>query len=124
MACEVNAIDSAEISATLPDVDDLVWFVLPDGSVVFRKWSTLIQTLNADDIEFQIGVTVGAPAVDTFTYTNAALIGKRIRLFREGAKQSTLGSDPLQRYSFDSLTGTITVNAAWGDEERVSIEQY
>jgi hypothetical protein len=125
MACEQNAVDSAAIVTSLPGANELVWFTdALTGLTVFRRWSTMLQSLGATDIEFQIGVTGGAPVAGAFTYTNAALIGKRIRLFRDELKQHTIGDSTMRKYSFDDTTGLITVNVAWADLERVSIEQY
>lgn len=124
MPCEVNAIDSAVVSATQPGIDDLVWFVLPDGSVVFRKWSTLLQAATPDDAEYEVGVTSGAPVAGEFTWTKPAWIGKRIRLFRSGALQNRAGGAGVQKYSFDFTTGAITVNVAWDANEIITIQQY
>lgn len=124
MACEQNALDSAPVSATMPDPDDLVWFILPSGDVVFRKWANMVQNLAADDIDEQVGVTAGAPAVGTFNWVVPSIGTKRFRLLREGVKQYTLGDSTEQKFSYDSASTTITVNVEWGDRERVSIEFY
>jgi hypothetical protein len=123
MPCEVNAIDSAVLSAALPGPNDMVWFTRPDGTTVFIKWATLMTAMSPDDTEYEVGVTAGAPAAGAFTWTNAAWIGKRIRLYRSGTLQARIASAAM-RYSFDPLTGQIVSTVAFDAGEILTIQQY
>lgn len=122
--CDKNILD-IPVSPSIPAPTDVVMFTLQDGTTVLRTWASVLQLLSLPaDIEFQIGITSGAPAVGTFTYTNSALIGKKVRLYREGRKMPTLGDSTTSKYSFNSATGTVTVNDPWGDQEIINIEPY
>ncbi len=123
MACEQNILD-IPLNASLIDPDEVVIFTLPDGTSVLRKWSVILGAITPADIEFQVGVTPGAPSDGDPTYTNAALIGKRVRVFRQFLKQTTLVIAGGYGYSFNNVAGTITPSPAFSDEEVWSIEIY
>lgn len=122
-ACDKNVLDHP-LNASLIDPDEVVIFTLPDGTSVLRTWSVILGSFVPADIEFQVGVTVGAPSDGDPTYTNAALIGKRVRVFRQFVKQPTLVMAGNTYYSFNNVSGTITPNPAFSDEEHWSIETY
>ena len=73
-----------------------------------------------DDIEF----IIASPLSGASTYQNDLLIDKKIRLNRVGVKQFTTSVNQNWYWSFDSVTGTITVNPTWVLDEQVSIEVY
>lgn len=123
MACEQNILD-IPLNSSLIDPNEVVIFTLPDGTSVLRKWSVILGAITPADIEFQVGVTVGAPSDGDPTYTNAALIGKRIRVFRQFLKQSTLVVSGGYSYSFNNTTGAITPTPAFAADEVWQIEIY
>ena len=123
MACEQNILD-IPLNSSLIDPNEVVIFTLPDGTSVTRKWSVILGNFLPADIEFQVGVTGGAPGDGATSYTNTALIGKRIRVFRQGLKQSTVNVTNGYSYSFNNVTGTITPNPAFTLEEVWCIEVY
>jgi hypothetical protein len=108
----------------LIDPNEVVIFTLPDGTSVIRKWSVILNSFVPADIEFKVGVTVGAPSDGDPSYTNAALIGKRVRVFRQFLKQSTITDPNGYSYSFNNVTGTITPTPAFAGGEIWSIETY
>jgi|GEM_PF-5870455 len=73
-----------------------------------------------DDIDFQ----VSGDLVGKTVYQDDRLKGKKVRLVREGLKQHIQQTEGSWYWSFNSATGTITVNPAWYDKERVKIEIY
>jgi hypothetical protein len=121
--CEQNILDIA-LDPSLINPDEVVIFTKPDGTSVLRKWSVILGAITPADIEFQVGVTPGAPSDGDPTYTNAALIGKRVRVFRHFLKQTTLAISGGYSYSFNNVTGTITPSPAFGIDEVWSIEIY
>lgn len=123
MPCEQNILDLS-LNSSLIDPNEVVIFTLPDGTSVLRKWSVILGAITPADIEFQVGVTPGAPSDGDPTYTNAALIGKRIRVFRQFLKQTVLPVTNGYSYSFDNSTGVLTPSPAFADGEIWSIEIY
>lgn len=121
--CEESVLD-IPLNSSLPDPNEVIIFTFPDGTSVIRKWSVISGAITPPDIEFQVGVTPGFPSDGDTEYTNEALIGKRVRVFRQFQKQTTLSIVGGYYYSFNSVTGTIVPSPAFGDEEVWSIEIY
>lgn len=87
-----------------------------------KTWSSAFNSslYFMDDIDFQVtGDLVGKT-----TFQDDRLKGKKVRLIREGLTQHTQQTEGNWFWSFASDTGTITVNPAWYDTERVKIEIY
>lgn len=79
-----------------------------------------------DDIEFQIGVTLGPsiPLPGTTTYTNIVLANRDIRVIRNGLDQSLIGFPGGEGFTAPNGVGTFTVAPPWVDQEYVRIEIY
>lgn len=121
--CELPILD-IPLSSAVPSDNAVIMITEPDGTTTIRRWSVLKQALAPSDIEFQVGVTPGFPSDGDTTYTNAALIGKRVRVFRQHLKMTTIAVAGTYSYSFNNVTGTITPTPAFADEEIWSIEIY
>jgi hypothetical protein len=90
-----------------------------------HTWASI--TDKPDDIDFQIDGPpingVDSPTGGTSTYTNPALVGKTIRLFRmNGSKRTNIGFPLGDGYTQPNASGTISVVPAWEQFEIVSIE--
>ena len=120
--CEKNILE-IPLNSALPGSDDVVIFTAPDGTSVLRRWSVILNAFSPQDIEFQVGVTVGAPSDGATSYTNTSLIGKRVRVFRQFLKQPQFNAGGYW-YSFNSVTGTITPSPAFMQDEVWQIEIY
>jgi hypothetical protein len=77
-----------------------------------------------NDRNYTVGVTEGAPIAGQTTFQHNDFTNRKIRLVREGLKQHPDNIDNNAYWSFVSGTGTITVNPAWIDRERISIEIF
>lgn len=121
--CEENILD-IPLNSGLPDPNDVVIFTMPDGTSVIRKWSVIIGSITPADIEFQVGVTPGFPSDGDTVYQNDALKNKRVRVYRQFLKQTTLTIAGGYNYSFNSSTGEITPAPAFSTDEVWSIEIY
>lgn len=102
MACELNVLD-IPVSASAPGADDYVVFTLPDGSSVIRKWSNIMASSIPDDIDTIVTASGGTINNGDTNKTFFQLVGKRIRLVRNGIPQSVAKGE----YSFNSATGNV-----------------
>lgn len=127
--CEKNILE-IPLNNSLPGSNDVVIFTAPDGTSVIRKWSVILGAITPADIEFQIGATpvvvdgVTIPGDGDTVYTNTALIGKRVRVFRQFLKQTTLTIAGSYKYNFNSVTGEVIPSPAFAIDEVWSIEIY
>jgi hypothetical protein len=121
--CEKNAIDSAPLSASFPGPDDMVWFILPDETVVFRKWSTISAGIVPPDEEY----SVVASGTNTNQVVNANaqvflthFIGRRLRVYRGSVPQSVLAG----QYTWNQATGELNVTPAPSTGEIFLFQAY
>lgn len=121
--CEKNILE-LPVSASIPSNTDVVIFTLADGTSVIRTWATILGGIIPNDIALKVDAGGSNPVAGDTTYTNTALIGKRIRLFRQGLKQGTTDPGGGYYYSFNNSTGTITPSPAFQADEVFSIEIY
>jgi hypothetical protein len=120
--CEKNVLE-IPLSPTLPDSDDVVIFTLPDGTSVLRTWSVIMGGIVPPDKE----IVVTASGGDINNGDNAKifsdLIGRRIRLFRNLMKESTINRGG-SYYSFNSATGQVSWVPDASTDELFQIECY
>ncbi len=124
--CQKNAIDSAQLTPSLPDIDDLVWFILPDGTAVFRKWSTILAGLVNDDEEHVViaaGSNVNNIINGESQFFLPNFINRRVRLIRAGQLQSR---NPIagSYYTFTPQTAEFTVVPAPSTNEVFQFQAY
>jgi hypothetical protein len=122
-SCEKNILDAAEVTPTLPDSDDLVLFTLPDGTSVFRAWSTINAGLVPPDEEIVVTASGGIINHGDSAKVFSGLIGRRIRLFRNRMKESTINQGG-SYYSFNAVTGQVSWVPAATTLELFQIECY
>lgn len=122
--CDKNILD-IPVSAAVPANTDVIIITDASGVSTIRTWATVLGGITPTDIYFQVGVTVGSyPAAGATSYTFAALIGKRIRVFRQGIKQPTVDPGGGYFYTFNNSTGEISPSPAFAADEQWSIEIY
>lgn len=123
MACDKNAIDSAALTPSAPNPSDMVWFVLADGTVVFRTWATLKNGLIPDEKEIVVTATGGTINNGDSSHVFSDLIGWRIRFYRNGVKQKTI-NDGASYFTWDSGTGNLSWVGPAAEDEIFQIEPY
>ncbi|MBL7738723.1 MAG: hypothetical protein JNK14_05850 [Chitinophagaceae bacterium] len=121
--CDKNILE-IPVSGSIPNDTDVIIFTLADGTSVIKTWATIKGAITPNDIEFKVGAGGGAPNDGDTTYTNTALIGKRVRVFRHFIKQPTTDFGGGYYYSFNNVTGTITPAPVFADDEVWQIEIY
>lgn len=121
--CVKNILD-IPVDSSLITNTEVVIFTRSDGTTVIRTWAVILAAITPSDIEFQVAVTPGAPGDGDATYTNTALIGKRIRVFRQFLKQTQLTIAGGYRWSFNNATGVVTFTPNLSFEEVIQIEIY
>lgn len=120
--CEKHILE-IPLSGSLPNPTDKVIFTLVDGTSVIRTWATILGSISPNDIEFKVGAT-GYPGDGATSYQANLLKNKRIRLFRNSQKQTTISNAGGFTYSFVQVTGTITFIPAVTLGEIIQIEPY
>lgn len=123
MACETNILE-IPVDNSLPNSNDVVIFTRADGTSVIKTWGSVLNSLSPADIEYKVGVTPGFPSDGSPTYQNNALINRRVRVYRQYLKQSTIGTSDDYRYTFNQATGTITFFPNQSQDEIIQIEPY
>jgi len=126
MACELDIFDAAQLSATSPDDDDILMFLLPNKTVVFRTWANVKTALVPDDINWLI-----APGADP-TRLNAGeasiilpqFIGFRVRVIRNGVNQAPFAIPNGSYYNRDIATGEFNFTPAVETDELIQIQPY
>lgn len=120
--CEQNILD-LPLRITPPATTDVIMITHTDGSTEIVAWSTILAWIAPTDIEFQVGDVGYAQAGDA-TYQNDAFINRRVRVTRGHVLQSTLDDGSGNYYSFNSVTGTITIHPNFSDDEIIQIQAY
>jgi hypothetical protein len=126
MACELDIID-VPVSGSTPAATDLVLFTLADGTSVLRPFSVFQSGVVPNDAEYQATASGGTTnnvqsGLNQFTLTN--FINRRVRLFRQGIKQTTIVQTDGSYFTFNSTTGTFTVVPVPSTGEIFQIEAY
>jgi hypothetical protein len=121
--CE-NPILDIPLSSAVPGPNDVIMITTPDGVTTIRRWSTLQQAVAPSDLDFQVGITPGYPSDGDTVYQNNAFIGRRLRVFRQFTKQTTLIVPGSYNYSFNNTTGEVIASPGFSQDEIWSIEIY
>lgn len=128
-SCEKNILE-IPLNGSAPAATDVVIFTGPTGVSVIRTWASILAAIIPSDIDFIVpavgstvdGVTI--PGDGDTTYINPALIGRRVRVFRNHMKQTTLTITGGYKFSFNTLTGSVTLTPSVNEDELISIEPY
>lgn len=122
--CEQNILSIPVYSGTIPNTA-VIMITFNDGSTVISTWATILGSIISNDIEFVVGSGVGSAPDDGDTvFQDDSLIGKRVRVFRQGLKQPTSDPGGGYYYSFNNVTGEISPSPAFANDEFWSIEIY
>lgn len=121
--CEKNILE-VPVSASIPANTDVVIFTLADGTSVIRTWATILGGITPNSIQLFVDGGGSNPVAGDPSYTNTALIGKRVTVSRQGLEQPTQDPGGGYYYSFDNSTGTITPSPAFQAGEYWIIKVY
>ena len=122
-SCEKNILE-IPLTASAPDADDVIIFMLPDGTSVLRSWSTISAGLVPNDKEIVITATGGDINNGDTSKVFADLMGRRIRFFRNKQKESLASIGGGSSYSWNSGTGTLSFSPAASTDELFQVEAY
>lgn len=120
--CQTNILD-LPLRITAPASTDVIMITHSDGTTEIVTWATMQGAGTPTDVEFVVGGGGGYPDADAAIYQNDDFKGKRVRVFRNGAKQA-LTDRGGYHYSFNSVSGTITFTPNLSTDEIIEIQSY